>query len=197
MSSIAGTQWSFLEGVKQSVTPLPRSLLVAACKKNVALFATLAVVSSASVLNSSSDDSSNELLDRGFNHIMSFFTAVVIEISENKAIDDTQVRILYPFVIDGIKGFVGGENIFRTNISYSYLRSSLLIISQLAKHTSFTTAVHANIISAMLNRISSLETSRPNKILISSICKASVAFLDLQNVSMHIHVLLVAFLSYA
>ena len=121
LCTITGTVWSFLDGVKQSGSPLPRQSIVQRCLKDAALLSILSQVARSALAlavpdsnhdnhgSSSSGSGMQKIVPRsamvlsGVGRILSFFTATVIELADRRPMDDTKLRAIYSFIMDGLK----------------------------------------------------------------------------------------------
>jgi hypothetical protein len=103
--------WSFLQGVKVSGSPLPRAALVQRALKDASLLEVLSQYVQ-SALDSAVLSCSDKVVPRyaspthslnGANKILSFYTATVIEMAEERPFDDTRMRHIYLFLVEGLK----------------------------------------------------------------------------------------------
>jgi hypothetical protein len=102
------TPWVFLQGVKNSGVPIPRSALVQRALKDAQLVEILSqyVQSTLELVvqrpgSTTAAVSSHSLT--GANKILSFYTAVVLEMAEDRPFDDARVRHVYLFLVEGLK----------------------------------------------------------------------------------------------
>jgi hypothetical protein len=100
--------WVFLQGVKNSGVPIPRSALVQRALKDAQLVEILSqyVQSTLELVvqrpgSTTAAVSSHSLT--GANKILSFYTAVVLEMAEDRPFDDARVRHVYLFLVEGLK----------------------------------------------------------------------------------------------
>jgi hypothetical protein len=155
---VKGTEWSFLEGVRKSGTPIPRSLVAAAVAESTALIVHLCNIARHAVSLGSSDRNSNPLLHKGVSHVLAFFTATIAAIAERKALDDAQLRSLYPFLIDGIRGSLK-QGLAHGPASTEWLRCSCVVLCQTARNTPLAEAFVDGVVSAMFERFCGLAES--------------------------------------
>jgi hypothetical protein len=102
------TPWVFLQGVKNSGVPIPRSALVQRGLKDAQLLEILGqyVQSTLELVvqrpgSTTAAISSHSLT--GANKILSFYTAVALEMAEDRPFDDARVRHVYLFLVEGLK----------------------------------------------------------------------------------------------
>ena len=105
--------------MKQSGSPIPRQSIVQRCLKDATLLSTLSQVAR-SVLTLAVPDSNHDnhtssssgmqktiprsaMVLSGVGRILSFFTATVIELADRRPMDDTKLRAIYSFIMDGLK----------------------------------------------------------------------------------------------
>lgn len=153
LSKIDGSMWAVLQGVKKSGSPLPRSMLTAFARKSNSILATLTSIARSAFSIGAAGNVSNPLLSSGVNRIVSFYTAVVVELSDNRTLDDAQLRILYPYLVDGIRS--PHETPGRPDINLQWSRSSCIILSQLSRTTKLAGPFINGILSAMFSEIAS------------------------------------------
>ena len=162
LCSISGTVWAFLEGVKNSGSPLPRSVIVARCQKDSALLTTICQVARSALILLSVDGNNKpkSAVVAGADRILSFFTATVIEVADKGSLDDTQLRTLYPFLLEGLKKSSegseenkngGGKVPYRVGgPADQWRRSSCMIIAQICRKTRLAKPLLKNIIGALM-----------------------------------------------
>ena len=140
------TNWTFLGGVKSSGSPLPRSVIVARCVRDTSLLNAICQIARSALALLSVDGNSKpkSAVIAGVDRILSFLTATVIELADKGSLNDEQLRILYPFLSDGLKksteGLDGEKNgskiIFRPGgCADQWRRSSCMIIAQICRKT--------------------------------------------------------------
>jgi hypothetical protein len=185
LSNIAGTMWVFLEGVKQSGSPMPRAMLTRVTKQNVSVLSALTSIASSALKTGAGANSANPLLTAGVNRIVSFYTAVMVELCENKALDDAQLRVLYPFLVDGIKGRASGSASCGQGMDVQRSRCSCIVLSQIARSTRLAAPFIGGVVAAMFSRIAS-EASQPSlpeeQSCAGDIIKCFAVFTQLQTV---------------
>ena len=126
----------------------------------------------------------NPLLTTGVEHIVSLYTVIMVELCENQSLLDEQLRIIYPYLISGIKGDLkaGSEcDAERTQ----WCRSSCIILSQLSRSTRLGTSLIAEIVMAMFQRITTASTLSDGADG-GNIVKAFVVFTQLQKVTLYV-----------
>lgn len=154
--------WAFLEGVKSSGSPLPRSVIVARCQKDTALLTTICQVarSALTLLSVDGNNKPKSAVVAGADRILSFFTATIVEVADKGSLDDSQLRTLYPFLLEGLKKSVEGSE-ENKNGSGKFLyrvggpadqwrRSSCMIIAQICQKTRMAKPLLKNIIGALM-----------------------------------------------
>lgn len=140
------TNWTFLGGVKSSGSPLPRSVIVARCVRDNSLLNAICQIARSALALLSVDGNSKpkSAVIAGVDRILSFLTATVIELADKGSLNDEQLRILFPFLSDGLKksteGLEGEKNgskiIFRPGgCADQWRRSSCMIIAQICRKT--------------------------------------------------------------
>lgn len=174
--------WAFLEGVKQSGSPLPRAVLTKFVRKNPSLLSALTVIARSALVTGSAGSASNTLLTAGVNRIVSFYTAVMVELCDNKALEDAQLRIVYPYLVDGIKAQL--PNAARGDMNLQWSRSSCIVLSQLARTTRLATPFVDGVVSAMFARLATeaSEVVREGEACTDNLIKGFVMLTQLQKV---------------
>eukprot|EP00601_Ochromonadales_sp_CCMP2298_P004544 CAMPEP_0173176334 /NCGR_PEP_ID=MMETSP1141-20130122/4389_1 /TAXON_ID=483371 /ORGANISM="non described non described, Strain CCMP2298" /LENGTH=341 /DNA_ID=CAMNT_0014098635 /DNA_START=89 /DNA_END=1111 /DNA_ORIENTATION=- len=151
LCKIADTPWAFLQGVKQSGLPLPRSALVLRLLKDSSLLELLGqyvqsalelVVPRGAVPSIGASVSPQSV--QGANRVLSFYTAVVVELAEER-VDDAAVRHMYLFLVEGLKNNYAdafnngnGNGMGGFSILDQWRRSCCMILAQLSARTAFS-----------------------------------------------------------
>ena len=174
--------WAFLEGVKQSGSPLPRAVLTKFVRKNPSLLSALTAMTRSALVIGAAGSSSNTLLTAGVNRIVSFYTAVMVELCDNKALEDAQLRVLYPYLVDGIKAQL--PNAARGDMNVQWSRSSCIVLSQLSRTTRLATPFMDGVVSVMLARLAreASESFNDEEACTDHLVKAFVMLTQLQKV---------------
>jgi hypothetical protein len=160
LCTISGTVWSFLEGVKTTGSPLPRSAIVNRCVKDTALLTTICQIarSALTLLSVDGEKKPKTAVITGADRILSFFTATVIEFADKRALDDPQLRALYPFLLEGLKKSTEGMSDDRgTKMIYraggpadQWRRSSCMIIAQICRKTRLAKPLLKSVVGALM-----------------------------------------------
>eukprot|EP01031_Cornospumella_fuschlensis_P040537 gene40537-49412_t len=140
-----GTQWGFLSGVKSTGSPLPRQLLVKSVIDNPRLVEVLCqqvltVLQLVGIRNLGST-SATKLSPRakeGAHKTLAFFTAVIVELAAKSALDETVIRSIYLYLIEGMK--TPFSKVFsdeQTQLLTDWKNSSLMIATQMSHKTNF------------------------------------------------------------
>lgn len=161
LSRISNSSWSFLSGVKESGSPLPRNIIVSRCKKDLNMLSILCdVVRSPLQLCLGTVLSSK--LQEGMNKIISFFTVTMLEFLETSSLSDNQVRELLPFILEGISLFSKLSEFSSSSYSISALlsdtqhpfhqirRSCYLCIIQISRHSKLSDQLCFTLVKALL-----------------------------------------------
>ena len=142
--SVLGDVWAFLDGVKRTGTPIPRSVLVKKVQRNVNLLATLCKILKSAVKLASADGvRANSVVTHGATKVLSFFTACLVELAQEMPLHDEHMRQIYPVLIDGLrstaKSFQSSQSSKSGSsiISLQWLKSSCMIIAQVSRRTKF------------------------------------------------------------
>lgn len=145
MSTISGSHWEFLEGVKNSGVPIPRSVLVKRIQQNVNLLAAMCKVVKSSIKLASVDGVRGKSATTvGAGKILSFFTACIIELAQDAPLNDSQMRQIYPLIIDGFRCTSKSFESHSSNtsgdvmMSLHWLKSSCMILAQISRKTKFS-----------------------------------------------------------
>lgn len=159
LSRIDDTLWSFLQGVKASGAPLPRAMLVQRALKDNGLLDVLTAYVKASLDLSilrkgggqvwTNTDYAPLLARRvqGANRILSFYTAVVFEMAQERPFGDQAMRSVYLHVLEGLKNSYPAEGMeaplaaaaatAQDSVVDQWTRSSCMLLLQLSRKTSF------------------------------------------------------------
>jgi hypothetical protein len=126
----------------------------------------------------------NELLRSGLNHIISFVTAVLTECIEVHAINDAQLRVLYPFIVDGVKGQITNKDLSEFAVQ-QWLQCSCIIASQISRKASLSSPFIDGVAISLLSKFRSLSTSPnwdsvPSAKLLRDVTMGLVVFLQYQ-----------------
>lgn len=166
ISTINNTDWFFLNSVKQSGAPISRLHIVRVLIKNNSLLNVLIEMSKTSFhLSCTLKNKSNNNITQGVDRIMSFTTACIIEMLEDKKINDNQLRLLFPFLLDGLtaeeKNKENNININSSNSkSFSQLRCCCcMIISQISSKNTLAKPLLKVLISTLCKVYSSIKAS--------------------------------------
>lgn len=161
LCTVKDTNWTFLGGVKSSGSPLPRSVIVARCVRDTSLLNAICQISRSALALLSVDGNSKpkSAVIAGVDRILSFLTATVIELADKGSLNDEQLRILYPFLSDGLKksteGLDGDKNgskiIFRPGgCADQWRRSSCMIIAQICRKTKLAKPLLKTLIGSLM-----------------------------------------------
>lgn len=142
LCKIKETRWSFLSSYKESGAPVPRDYLVKRIIKSSWIVEVICnnALSAFNLIGIRKGTSSSfsSFVVKGAEKILSFVTALLIETAEQVAFDDTKMRNVYLFLLEGLK--ISNNNIFnveQTRILVDWKCSCCLILSQLARKTPF------------------------------------------------------------
>jgi len=127
LSTISGTVWSFLEQVKVSGSPIPRSLLSKQCSKNNAFLTMISQVVQSAVSLTGGVESYQKITLEGAERLISFYTVLVVEMIRSKPLQDVQLRTLYPSLISGLKAGKHGV------IEVSWRRANSIVLIEISK----------------------------------------------------------------
>jgi hypothetical protein len=144
LCKISESRWSFLNGEKQKGTPFPRTFIIKRIIKNSSLLEELVdcVLTALRVggVRKISKENCNVgvATQQGVHHILSFFTAVVVETAEQISFDDTRLRLLYIFLSEGLKTHINPSfNKEEIQLLTDWKLSACLVISQISRKTRF------------------------------------------------------------
>ena len=168
LCTISGTVWSFLEGVKNSGSPLPRSVIVSRCVRDTALLSSICQVSRSALALLSVDGSNKpkSAVIAGADRILSFLTATVIELADKGSLNDAQLRILYPFLVEGLKKSTEGSEEGKNGNSKivfhaggptdQWRRSSCMIIAQICRKTKLAKPLLKTLVGSLMSAFVSI-----------------------------------------
>lgn len=130
------SKWSFLEGIKQSGTPILRSRLLKQCRKDISLLEAICKFVYEIIWNQTSlkESDLNSIAINGYNSIVSFYCAVLVEMLDQTPLNDSQLRVVLPSVFNGLKLKVtvrDGSN----HPCIQYRRSCCMVLIQIARKT--------------------------------------------------------------
>lgn len=144
LCKLTDSPWSFLTGSKDNSTSIPRTVLVRRVVKNPWLLESLSeralTVLRIGGIRKLSKDSSDvrAMVVQGVGKFLSFFTAILIEAAEQISFDETRLRHIYLYLIEGFKiHFNPSFNQHQTQCLADWKISCCLIVSQLSKKTRF------------------------------------------------------------
>jgi hypothetical protein len=157
LCSIKGTIWAFLHGVKTSGSPLPRSLLCKRLSEDTALFTIIrnCVTSSISLMTASVAIA----VPPGLERIISFFTTSVATMLETKPITDYQLRILLPYLLDGLKSKGGEASDRLANVFDSWRKSCSIIVVAVAKKSILSKDLLDSLLQTMCEAFGDISTA--------------------------------------
>ncbi len=162
LSVLTNTVWSngFLDGIKVSGSPMQRLAIVRKCQSNVGILQAIISIGRSiihTVYTSNIPNSSSQLLV-GANKIISFVTATLIELANERALHETQLRQLFPYLIEGLKVGLNETSGYKKNslnshmkeISNQWRRSSCMIISQICTKTTLAKPILKSFLAALI-----------------------------------------------
>ena len=135
---------------------------MARCQKDSALLTTICQVARSALILLSVDGNNKpkSAVVAGADRILSFFTATVIEVADKGALDDSQLRTLYPFLLEGLKKSSEGSEENKNGsgkVLYrlggpadQWRRSSCMIIAQICRKTRLAKPLLKNIVGALM-----------------------------------------------
>ena len=162
LSILTNTVWSngFLDGIKVSGSPMQRLAIVRKCQSNVGILQAIISIGRSiinTVYTSNIPNSSSQLLV-GANKIISFVTATLIELANERALNETQLRQLFPYLIEGLKVGLNETSGYKKNslnshlkeVSNQWRRSSCMIISQICTKTTLAKPILKSFLTAFI-----------------------------------------------
>ncbi len=162
LSVLTNTVWGngFLDGIKVSGSPIQRLSIVRKCQSNVGILQAIISIGRSiihTVYTSNLSNSSSQLLV-GANKIISFVTATLIELADERALNETQLRQLFPYLIEGLKVGLNDSPGIKKNtlnshmkeISNQWRRSSCMIISQICTKTTLAKPILKSFLTALI-----------------------------------------------
>lgn len=152
LCKVNNSTWSFLESVKTHGTPLARTTLSKRCRKDNILLSKLSdmTVSAIEIVHLNGSDASH-LEIKGLGNIVSFFTATIVDMVTEKALDDGHLRALYYFLINGLKKTAATDG----NEAYEQWRkASCLLIAHISASTPLSSSLTQAIVTALAKFIS-------------------------------------------
>lgn len=183
LSKVEGTMWAFLEGVKRAATPLPRFILVKFSKKHISVLSVLCEVTRSAIAHGCAAAPANPLLISGVDRVISFFTATIVEIVDSKGLEDVQLRALFPYLVDGLRGRVTESSVNLIPLP-QWCRSCCIILSQISRSMSLAKPFIQGIVSGMFSRLVAeiKHSSRYEDSCVEDVVKGFVVFTQLQQV---------------
>jgi hypothetical protein len=168
LCTITGTVWAFLDGVKQTGSPLPRHTIVLRCLKDATLLATLCHAARMALQLAAPDDAADRggngsqgahtmaaaatarsaMVTAGASRIVSFVTATVIEVADRRPMDDAKIRALYPFLMDGLR--VPRDGAARDACAELWGRSACMVLAQVCRKTQLARPVLKSVVGALM-----------------------------------------------
>jgi hypothetical protein len=130
-------------------------LLVSAANKNISLLSALCGIARSCVSQATARHSGNELLQSGLNHIISFIAAVLAELVELHSVNDAQLRILYPFIVDGVRGQIKSKDLSELAVQ-QWLQCSCIIASQVSRKVTLASPLIDGVAAALFRRFKEL-----------------------------------------
>ena len=91
---------------------------------------------------------------KGIDHILSFFTATIIELSENRPLSDSQLRVIFPYLKEGLKfdDYSNDVESYTNNpVNSQFRRSCCMIIVQICRKTKLAKALVMTLVGLMVS----------------------------------------------
>lgn len=126
------SKWVFLNGVTKHGAPIPRSQIIQYCYKNVAVLESICETVKAIIQMVSVSQSIKSMAVTGIDAILSFFTAIIVEVSEKHNVTDSHLRVILPSLFDGLNSngsIASGYN----HPSNQFRRCCCLVFVQLSR----------------------------------------------------------------
>lgn len=159
MSRIEDSIWMFLNGVKMSGTPTARANIVKQCQADSSLLLIICKHTRAAIKSLySHKNGSNSLGMKGADSILSFFVAVTVE---QPAFKEAHLRILHPFITEGISYHIPGG----VEPLFLFRQSSFMILAQLFRSSTLSASYLQAILSPLRLAYSSADSSAKEEIL--------------------------------
>lgn len=135
---------------------------------------------------STSRHTGNELLRSGLNHIISFATAVLTECIELHSMNDAQLRVLYPFIVDGVNGQIKNKDLSEFAVQ-QWLQCACIIATQISRKASLASPFIDGVAGSLLRKFATVSTSpswesASSAKLLRDVAMGLVAFLQYQQV---------------
>jgi hypothetical protein len=161
LCTIHDTVFSFLEGVKQSGTPIARVNLVKRCTKDTSLLKLITDhVRSVVKLAYSTPVKPESLVAKGSDRILSFFVALVVELFQEK-VEEAHIRIIYTFITEGIS-YTG------TSIrSFPFRKSSFMVLAQLNRTQSLGDTVVTSLLQVLISAFTTATADQVEDVVFS------------------------------
>lgn len=144
LCKIVDTPWIFFIGVKESGVPIPRTEIVKRIIKTPWLLealsdSVLSALKVAGVRKIGKDNVNvSNLTIQGVEKILSFFTAILIELAEMIPFDDGKMRSIYIFLSEGLKTHLNPSlNQAQIQLLTDWKNACCVIIAQLCRKTKF------------------------------------------------------------
>lgn len=138
--------------MKKSGSPLPRVLLVKQCHHDNELLQMLRSTT-CSLINmsvSGTVDLSSSSGAAGGHRVVAFFTAVVLEMAAGKSFNDSQLRIITPYMLGGLDTFVKSFPQSLRGPLDTWRKSCCVVIAQIAASTRLGQPLLASMIEAVV-----------------------------------------------
>jgi hypothetical protein len=141
---------------------------VSRCVRDTALLNSICQVSRSALalLSIDGNNKPKTAVIAGADRILSFLTATVIELADKGSLNDAQLRILYPFLVEGLKksteGSEEGKNgnskiIFRAGgPTDQWRRSSCMIIAQICRKTKLAKPLLKTLVGSLMSAFVSI-----------------------------------------
>jgi hypothetical protein len=143
-------------------------VIVSRCVRDTALLNSICQVSRSALalLSVDGNNKPKSAVIAGADRILSFLTATVIELADKGSLNDAQLRILYPFLVEGLKksteGSEEGKNgnskiVFRAGgPTDQWRRSSCMIIAQICRKTKLAKPLLKTLVGSLMSAFVSI-----------------------------------------
>lgn len=173
------SKWIFLDGVKRSGVPLPRSLLVTECIKSSALLLTLSSFTLL-IIELASEAKRPGSLVAGANAVVTLYTTIVVDLIAAKAmtfepsLTDSQLRAISRYLLPGVQCYTQHypRSCAPQSIYSTWRKSSFVIIARMIPNTKFS----ESLLEFLTNSIISTAHKSLEDILFSQFDDESVYF---------------------
>lgn len=167
LSAIEGTVWAFLDGVKKSGAPLPRTVLAREVRKNNELLSICrSLTQSAISLASHPTVRPFSASQSGAERVISFFTNLIFEVcGQSGPLPDSHLRTLFPYFRDGFVITTSPDatmSHYNNNAFDLWRKSSCVVLTKLSQSLRFSDALSKNVVEVLTESFYKLNVANDN-----------------------------------